>query len=107
MQLKVRETEPTDMEAAFKHVVRLETYDKAVNDQGEQYRMRNNRGRCDDGLPRKVMQLEKEVDRAKDTESAARAPSATDESLEELEIRSVERGICPIAKSTINKLFFL
>jgi len=81
---------------------RLETYEKAVNDQGEQYRMRNNRGRCDDGLARKVMQLEKEVKRAKNTESAARVWSAMDESVEELEIRSVEPGICPIAKSTIN-----
>ena len=46
--------------------------------------MKDNRGRCDDALARKVMQLEKEVERAKDTESAARARSATDHSVEEL-----------------------
>ena len=71
LELKVREREPRDLEAAFKHAVRLEAYERAVDDKREQYRMRDNRDRRDDALARKVMQLEKEVERAKSTESAA------------------------------------
>ena len=46
--------------------------------------MRDNRGRRDDALARKVMQLEKGVERAKGSEPQARARSATEESVEEL-----------------------
>jgi len=76
--------EPRYLEAAFKHAVRLEAYEKAVDDKREQYKMRDNRGRRYDALARKVIQLEKEVERDKGTESAARIRSATDESVKEL-----------------------
>ena len=35
LELKVREREPRDLESAFKHAVRLEAYDKAVDDKSD------------------------------------------------------------------------
>jgi len=62
LELKIREREPRDLESAFKHAVQLEAYDKAVvDDNREQYNGKSNRYRQDDGLSRKVAQLERKV----------------------------------------------
>lgn len=59
LELKVRDRGPQDLDAAFKHAVRLEAYDKAIDDNREQYRMRDNRNQRNYALARKVMQLER------------------------------------------------
>jgi len=62
LELKIREREPRDLESAFKHAVRLEAYDKAViDDNRDQYKGKGNRYKQDDGLSRKVAQLERRV----------------------------------------------
>jgi len=76
-ELKIREREPRDLESAFKHAVRLEAYEKAVvDDNRDQHRGKGNRYKQDDGLTRKVAQLERKVEQAANYQSTAR-PVAT------------------------------
>jgi len=64
-ELQIREREPRDLESAFKHAVRLEAYDKAVvDDNRDHYKSKGNRYKQDDGLSRKVAQLERKVGQA-------------------------------------------
>jgi len=78
LELKIREREPRDLESAFKHAVRLEAYDKAVvDDNRDPYKGKSNRNRQDDGLTRKVEQLERRVERATTHQSTARPEVAT------------------------------
>ena len=74
LELKIREREPRDLESAFKHAVRLEAYDKAVvDDNRDQYKGKGNRNRQDDGLSRKVAQLERRVEQVTVEQPAARS----------------------------------
>jgi len=74
LEPKIREREPRDLESAFKHAVRLEAYDKAVIDNNrDQYNGKGNRYRQDDGLSRKVAQLERKVEQATVDQPAARS----------------------------------
>ena len=73
----MREREPRDLESAFKHAVRLEAYDKAVvDDNRDHYKGKGNRYRQDDGLSRKVAQLERKVEQVTVEQPTAR-PAAT------------------------------
>jgi len=74
LELKIREREPRDLESAFKRDVRLEAYDKAVvDDNRDQYKGKSNRYRQDDGLSRKVAQLERKVEQVTVERLAARS----------------------------------
>ena len=76
-ELNIRERELRDLESAFKHAVRLEAYEKAaVDDNRDQHRGKGNRYKQDDGVTRKVAQLERKVEQAADYQSTAR-PVAT------------------------------
>ena len=78
LELKIREREPRDLESAFKHAVRLEAYDKAVvDDSRDQYKGKGQRYRQDDGLTRKVAQLERKMEQAPTQRSTARQEVAT------------------------------
>ena len=78
LELKIREREPRDLESAFKHAVRLEAYDKAVvDDSRDQYNGKGQRYRQDDGLTRKVAQLERKMEQAPTQRSTARQEVAT------------------------------
>jgi len=62
-ELKIREREPRDLKSTFKHAVRLEAYRKAVvEDNCDQYKGKGNSYKQDDGLTRKVAQLERKVE---------------------------------------------
>ena len=84
LELKIREREPRDLESAFKHAVRLEAYDKAVDDRSDQQRFRSGRNRHEDGLARKVMQLEQKIEEAGNRKSAVRESAVVDQSVQEL-----------------------
>lgn len=73
LELKIREREPRDLESAFKHAVRLEAYDRAVDDSQPQYKVKGNRGSREDGLIRQVSALERKVDRV----AVNRSPATT------------------------------
>jgi len=76
-ELKIREREPRDLESACKHAVRLEAYENAVvDDNRDQHRGKGNSYKQDDGLTRKVAQLERKVEQAATYQSTAR-PVAT------------------------------
>ena len=73
LELKIREREPRDLESAFKHAVRLEAYNKVVvDDNSDQYNGKGNRSKRDDGLSRKVEQLERKVGQATTQQPAVR-----------------------------------
>ena len=84
LELKIREREPQDLESAFKHAVRLEAYDKAVDDRSDQQKSRGNRGRPDDVLARKVKQLEQKVEENENRKPTGHAQPVVDQSVEEL-----------------------
>jgi len=59
LEHKSKEREPRDLESAFKRAVRLEAHGKAVvDDSRDKYNGKNTRFKEDDGLSRKVAQLE-------------------------------------------------
>jgi len=59
LELKVREREPKDLETAFKHAVRLEALEKAVDSTANRENVRRrDRGQRDDALIRRVTELE-------------------------------------------------
>ena len=63
LELKLREREPRDLDAAFKCAVRLEAYERALTgarDAGS--KSRDNRPRRDDVQSRKVSQLDRQAD---------------------------------------------
>ena len=62
MELKIREREPRDLESAFKHALRLEAYEKAL-DSNDHPKSRGGY-RKEDGLSRKVKELERKVTEA-------------------------------------------
>jgi len=64
LELKIREREPRDLESALKQAVRLEAYEKAVDDKNEQGRSSGGRARDEEGLARKVSQLERKLEQA-------------------------------------------
>ena len=72
------------MESAFKHAVRLEAYDKAVDDRSDQQRTRGGRARNEDGLARKVMALEQKLEQTGNRKSAVPERTAADQSMEDL-----------------------
>jgi len=74
LELKIREHEQRDLESAFKYAVRLEAYDKAVvDDSRDHYKGKGNHYRQDDGLTRKVAQLERKVEQVTVEQPAARS----------------------------------
>ena len=80
LELKIREREPRDLESAFKHAVRIEAYEKAVLDEGrEQNKGKWGRGKQDDGLSRKVAQLERKVEQVTTQQPAATPRTATED----------------------------
>jgi len=73
LELKIREREPRDTESAFKHAVRHEAYDKAVvEDNRDHNKGKGNRYRQDDGLLRKMAQVERRLEQVTVEQPAAR-----------------------------------
>jgi len=64
LELKIREREPRDLESAFRRAVRLEAYDRAVdgNYYFEQQKLKGGRNKNEDGLSRKVTQIENRLE---------------------------------------------
>ena len=64
LELKIREREPRDLETAFRHAVRLEAYERAVDGSyyPEQQKVKSGRNKYEDGLARKVTQLESKLE---------------------------------------------
>ena len=67
LELKIREREPRDLETAFRHAVRLEVYDRVVesNYYPEQQKLKGGRNKYEDGLARKVTQLESKLEQVR------------------------------------------
>ena len=79
---KIQEREPRDLKTAFRHAVRLKAYDRAVdgNYYSEQQKLKGGRNKNEDGLSRKVAQLEnrlEQVQKATLTERVGCVPDPT------------------------------
>ena len=74
LELKIREREPRDLESAFKHAIRLEAYEKALNSH-EQPKARGNQRR-EDALARKVKELECKVMETAEQKAPSSMPAA-------------------------------
>ena len=70
LELKIREREPADLDAAYTISVRLEAYAGAYNDEDERDGRIQRQRRGDDGLAKRVAAIEKSV-RAAQTETNA------------------------------------
>jgi len=78
LELKIREPEPHDLETAFRHAVRLEAYDRAVdgNYYPEQQKVKGRRNKYEDGLARKVTQLESKLQQVQKQKSVVGSSSS-------------------------------
>jgi len=94
LELKIRAREPRDLGTAFRHAVRLEAYDRTVdgNYYPEQQKVKGGRNKYEDGLARKVTQLESRLQQVQKQKSVVGSDSspATSMTVQRISDPSVE-----------------
>ena len=105
LELKIREREPRDLETAFRHAVRLEAYDRAVDGSyyPEQQKVKSGRNKYEDGLARKVTQLESKLEQVQQQKSvvgssSSPATSMTVERIPDPSVEALKRTISDLSK---------
>ena len=105
LELKIREREPRDLETAFRQAVRLEAYDRAVDSScyPEQQKVKSGRNKYEDGLARKVTQLESKLEQVQKQKSvvgssSSPATSMTVERIPDPSVEDLKRTISDLSK---------